>query len=244
MADKTTTTPNLSPEWQLNQLVWVVAALAFAWILGSQIASIRTADRTVQVRGAAELPVKADIATWTLGVTGTGDELASAQAQLSADSAKIRAFLQAQGVPATDLGSLNITVSDARANQYNNGYTGPRFSVQGGVLVRTTALEALQKARNNLDRLVSQGVVLTSSWGPNYAFTKLNDFKPELLSKATAAARDAAEQFAADSGAKVGGIRRATQGSVEVLGRDDFTGESEQLEKRLRLVTTVNYDLR
>lgn len=236
--------PNLSPEWQLNQLLWVVAALTFAWVLGSQIASMRTADRTVQVRGAAELPVRADIATWTLGVTGTADELAAAQAQVSADSKKIRDFLQAQGVPEADLGRLNVSVSDARANQYNNGYTGPRFSVQGGVLVRTQALEALQQARNNLDRLVGQGVVLTSSWGPNYAFTKLNDFKPELLSKATDAARDAAEQFAKDSGAKVIGIRRATQGSVEVLGRDDFTGESEQIDKRLRLVTTVNYDIR
>jgi hypothetical protein len=238
------TTPNLTPEWQLNQLIWVVAALAFAWVLGSQIASIRTADKTVQVRGAAELPVKADIGTWTLGVTGTGEDLASAQAQVSADSKKIREFLLAQGVPSEGLGSLNITVSDARANQYNTGYTGPRFSVQGGVVVRTQALEALQKARNSLDKLVSAGVVLTSSWGPNYAFTKLNDAKPELLSKATAAAREAAEQFAKDSGASVGGIRRATQGSVEVLGRDNFTGESEQVEKRLRLVTTVNYDLR
>lgn len=236
--------PNLSPEWQLNQLIWVLAALAFAWVLGSQIASIRTADRTVQVRGAAELPVRADVATWTLGVTGTADDLAAAQAQVTADSAKIRAFLQAQGVPAADLGSLNVTVNDARANQYNTNYTGPRFGVQGGVLVRTTALEALQKARSNLNQLVSEGVVLTSSWGPNYAFTKLNDYKPELLSKATAAAREAAEQFAKDSGAQIGGIRRATQGSVEVLGRDDFTGESEQLEKRLRLVTTVNFDLR
>ncbi len=237
-------TPNLSPEWQLNQLVWVVAALAFAWVLGSQIASIKTADRTVQVRGAAELPVRADIATWTLGVTGTAETLAAAQAQVSTDSQKIRDFLVAQGVPAADLGSLNITVTDARANQYNNNFTGPRFSVQGGVLVRTAALEALQQARNNLDKLVGAEVILTSSWGPNYAFTKLNDYKPELLSKATAAAREAAEQFAADAGATVKGIRRATQGSVEVLGRDEFTGESEQLEKRLRLVTTVNYDIR
>jgi hypothetical protein len=236
--------PNLTPEWQLNQLIWVVAALAFAWVLGSQIASIRTADRTVQVRGAAELPVRADVATWTLGVTGTGDDLAVAQAQVTADSVKIRTFLQAQGVPAADLGSLNVTVNDARANQYNTNYNGPRFSVQGGVLVRTSALDALQKARDNLNQLVSEGVVLTSSWGPNYAFTKLNDYKPELLSKATAAAREAAEQFAKDSGASLGGIRRATQGSVEVLGRDSFTGESEQLEKRLRLVTTVNFDLR
>jgi hypothetical protein len=240
---KTLKHASLAPEWQLNQLIWVLAALAFAWVLGSQIASIKTADKTVQVRGAAELPVTADLATWTLGVTGAAEEVAQAQALVNADIAKIKAFLTAAGIPSADLDNLNVSVSDARANQYAE-QRGPRFTVQGGVVVRTANLQAAQTARQTLNKLVGQGVVLTSSWGPNYAFTRLNDFKPQLLSAATAEARKAAEQFATDSGARVGSIRRARQGNVEVLGRDDFAAESEQLNKRLRLVTTVDYDLR
>jgi hypothetical protein len=72
----------------------------------------------------------------------------------------------------------------------------------------------------------------------------LNEAKPELISKATAVARLAAEQFAKDSGQHVGGIRRARQGSVEIMGRDSFTSEAEQPAKILRVVTTVDYDLR
>jgi hypothetical protein len=65
-----------------------------------------------------------------------------------------------------------------------------------------------------------------------------------LVSRATGEAYKSAEQFAKDSGARVGGIRRARQGSVEVLGRDGFLQESEQVNKILRVVTTVDYDLK
>lgn len=224
-------------------ILYAFSAIFAAYVLGAQIASWRVTDKTVQVRGAAELPVQADLATWTLGVTGADDDVVAAQGKVTADIARIKAYLVKAGVPEADLENQNITVSDARANQYNQA-VGPRFSVQGGVLVRTTKLEAIQKARQNLDKLVGQGVVLTSSWGPNFAFTRLNAFKPQLLSAATAEALKAAQQFATDSGAQVGGIRRARQGNVEVLGRDEFAGESEQIHKRLRLVTTVEYDVR
>lgn len=234
-------TPMKSP--YLLPALYALSAIFAAYVLGAQIASWRVTDKTVQVRGAAELPVEADLATWTLGVTGANDDVIAAQAQVTADVARIKAYLTKAGIPAADLENQNISVSDARANQYSQA-VGPRFSVQGGVLVRTTNLEAIQKARQNLDKLVGQGVVLTSSWGPNFAFTRLNEFKPQLLSAATAEALKAAQQFATDSGAKVGGIRRARQGNVEVLGRDDFAGEGEQVAKRLRLVTTVDYDLR
>ena len=40
------------------------------------------------------------------------------------------------------------------------------------------------------------------------------------------------------------GIRSATQGSFEILGRDEIGDEASQVFKRVRVVTTVNYRLR
>ena len=220
-----------------------VAVVTGGFVLGNQIASIKTADRTVQVKGAAELPVAADLATWALNVSVSGDDLGATQQQLSGDLAKIRTFLAKYGVKPDEIEMGSLSVSDARANQYNNNQGGPRFVVTGGVTVRTANLEGIQKAKNGLDELLGQGVVLTNSYGPNFAFTKLNEAKLDLVSRAIGEAYKAAEQFAKDSGASVGGIRRARQGSVEVLGRDSFIGESEQVNKVLRVVTTVDYDL-
>lgn len=217
--------------------------IAGGYLLGNQIASLKLADRSVQVRGSAEQPVVADLATWSLGVSASGDDLAVTQQQLSGDIGRIRAFLAKHGIAPADIEISSVSVSDARANQYSNAPAGSRFVVQGGVTVRTASLEGIRKAKDGLDELLGQGVVLTNSYGPNYAFTKLNEAKLDLVSRATGEAYKAAEQFAKDSGAKVGGIKRASQGSVQVLGRDSFMGESEQINKVLRVVTTVDYDL-
>ncbi|TKW60426.1 MAG: SIMPL domain-containing protein [Blastochloris viridis] len=222
--------------------IWAAGVVLAGYVLGSQIATL-TSDSSVQVRGSAEMPVVADLATWSLSVSSSGNDLSEVQKQLSGDLAKIRAFLEKHGIPAADVEMQSLSVSDARANQYNSNTGGDRYVVSGGVSVRTANLEGIAKAKNGLDELLGQGVVLTSSYGPNYAFTKLNDAKLDLVSRATAEAYKAAEQFAKDSNSRVGGIKRATQGSVQILGRDSYLSESEQANKILRVVTTVDYTL-
>ena len=94
------------------------------------------------------------------------------------------------------------------------------------------------------------GVVLSStgefgSGGPTYIFNGLNALKPMMIAEATANAREAAEQFARDSGASLGGIRQANQGVFVILPRDQAPGVSEggQLRKTVRVVSTVQYFL-
>ena len=87
--------------------------------------------------------------------------------------------------------------------------------------------------------------------GPSYLFTGLNTVRPQMIGEATASARTGAEQFARDSHSQLGGIASATQGSFEILGRDQigegggqFGEESSQMFKKVRVVTTVTYRLR
>jgi len=103
--------------------------------------------------------------------------------------------------------------------------------------------------RENVAELLSAGVALQSGGpyqgGPTYLFTRLNDLKPEMIAEATARAREAAAQFAVDSGAALGGIRRANQGLFQILGRDDVTSlrEEQQIHKVVRVVSTIEYFL-
>jgi hypothetical protein len=59
-----------------------------------------------------------------------------------------------------------------------------------------------------------------------------------MIAAATNDARNAALQFAQDSGSKVGSISTASQGVFQVLGDDG------DIRKTVRVVTTVNYELR
>ena len=70
-----------------------------------------------------------------------------------------------------------------------------------------------------------------------FLFVNINAIKPGMIEEATVNARKAAEQFAKDSSSRVGAIRRATQGAIQVNDRDS----SSPHRKIVRVVTTVDY---
>ena len=127
---------------------------------------------------------------------------------------------------------------------------GNRYVINQTLVVRSAEPAKVLAASARVGELVAAGVVLSSggeygSGGPTFLFTGLSDQKPAMIAEATSRAREAAEQFARDSGSRIGGIRRANQGVFEVLPRDRAPGISEQsqLEKTLRVVSTIDYRL-
>jgi len=227
----------------------LLAALGLAaggWLAGRGFERSRLGDRFVTVKGLAERGVEADLASWPLRFTATGAELAAVQASLEQDLGKVRAFLAAQGFRDDEIRLDRLEVTDLLAQPWRSQQEvgENRFIVAQTVVVRSEQVQRVADASRRVGDLVRQGVVLAETTGPQYAFTKLNDVKPDLLAEATRAARSGAEQFAADSGSRVGGIRRATQGVITILPRDPGVGgEESQVEKTVRVVATVDYAL-
>lgn len=213
-------------------------------LIGQGVVNARVGDRAVTVRGVAERSVKADLAVLPLRFTASGDVLSEVQGRIDGDLAIVRQFLTAQGylTSAVDLGRLEV--ADTRSREYASQTGGPRFILAQTVIVRTADVDRVQTTTRALNDLVRQGVVLQDFSGPSYVFTKLNDVRPGMIAEATAAARSGAEQFAEDSGAPLGPIRQATQGSFEILARDEVGDEMTSLNKKVRVVTTISYRLR
>lgn len=209
----------------------------------------RSYDRYVVVKGLATEDVRADLAIWSMSFTATGNDLALAQAQLEENAGKVRAYLTENGIKDDSVRLQGITVSDKQAQTYSgNDGGGPRYVLAQTLMVRTTDINSLIKVSQNISTLVKQGVVLGQPNGgynpaPQFMFTKLNDVKPQMIAEATKNARLSAEQFANDSGQKVGQIRSANQGVFEINARDPSTQESESPDKTVRVVSTVEYYL-
>jgi len=226
-----------------------LGAAAAGWFVGDGLREFRGADRVVTVKGVAERSVDADVALWPLRFVATDDVLARAQARVEENSAAVMRFLAANGIDASQVSVLGFEVTDLLANPYRSGSTTSRYIVAKTLMVRSDAPATVLAASQKVGDLVAAGVVLSSepgpSLGPTYLFTRLNELKPAMIAEATASAREAAQQFANDSGSRLGGIRRANQGIFQVLPRDAAPGFSEesQLAKTLRVVTTVDYAL-
>ena len=233
-------------------------ALAGAFIAGGLIFSAlefsrafveaRTVVREVSVKGLAEQDVKADLSLWPLKFTTTNDDLRAALGKVAADEAIVRQFLAGGGIEDEAVSVQQFAVIDQLAQRYRSGPVQSRYIVSQTLLVRSEAVVAVEALAQKVGQLIEAGVILSSEGGqagPIYLYTKLNEIKPDMLAKALANAREGAAKFAEDSGASVGGIRRANQGVFQILPRDRAPGlyEPGQINKRVRVVSTVVYAL-
>ncbi|QGP79435.1 SIMPL domain-containing protein [Sphingobium sp. CAP-1] len=210
------------------------------YLLGDGLTRARAADRSVTVRGLAEKDVTADLATWSISYAATGFDLPTVRAEIDNNTKELQAYFKSMGFPANAL-----TPVGAGVNQYlNNGVN--TITITQRMLLRTTDIARAQKAVAQQFDLVRRGVTLQEGSGMRYSFTKLNDIKPPMVAAATRDARAAAEQFAKDSGADVGGIKSATQGYFSIDARDGEGGDggSDTPYKKVRVVTTVDFYLK
>ncbi len=177
-------------------------------------------------------------------------EFSPTQDKIVADQRAVLRFLASHGIDSSQVELLSLEVVDKRSNPYEGNPGSARFAINATLVARTDHPDRIRKASQQVGDLVASGVALSSGggWGtgPTYLFTRLNELKPAMLAEATASAREAASEFAKRSGARVGNIRRAQQGLFEILPRDQAPGipEGSQLEKVLRVVTTLEYELK
>ena len=64
-----------------------------------------------------------------------------------------------------------------------------------------------------------------------------------MIAEATQSARQAALQFAKDSGSRVGEIRNAVQGAFSITSPNEEYNEVGSIYKKIRVVTTVTFNL-
>jgi hypothetical protein len=230
--------------------VLALGIAAGGWFIGQGFAKGRAADRYVTVKGISERDVGANMALWPIRYVATDDSLARAQSAVRQSREKVLEFLKRHQIDPASVTVHRLQVTDRMADAYRSGPAASRYIVAETLMVRTENTEVVARASQAVSELVDAGVVLHSemgpSSGPTYLFTKLNDLKPAMIAEATASARQAAEQFAKDSGAELGGIRQANQGLFVIMARDRAQGinEEQERDKTVRVVSTVDFYLR
>lgn len=232
---------------------WGRAVLGIAVGLGLVIAGatvsnavykLRAAQRYVTVKGLAEREVDADLVVWPLTFEVSSNDLAELQRGVEAKRQTVRQFLVDAGFAESELSQAAPRIRDTQSEISYGQQTPPKFRyiAQATVLLRTGKVPLVLAAVEKSGELIGKGVVLVGeNYGRSteYLFTGLNLIKPAMIQEATKNARAAAEQFAKDSGSKVGKIKTATQGLFAITDRDMNSPD----KKQVRVVTTVEYYL-
>ncbi len=225
----------------LAALLVAFGLAAGGYFIGHGLLEARAADRYVTVKGLAEREVKADLVIWPLRYAVTADELATLQRLSDESEAKVRAFL-ARHFDGDDISVSAPQIQDRNAQgMADRSGNLQRYVAEVVVTLRSNRIDEVRKANELLGELVKAGVALVQNYESRtqYSYTGLDKVKPEMIATATRDARQAAEQFAQDSGSKVGSIRNAQQGYFSIEDRDAFSPEYKQI----RVVTTVQFFL-
>ncbi|QIM47986.1 SIMPL domain-containing protein [Pusillimonas sp. DMV24BSW_D] len=226
-------------------LVAVAAGTAAGgWSVGKGLERFRMADRTVVVKGLAEAQVKSDYASWLLTFRRADNDFGAVQRALSADREKVVAFLKDQGFTNEEVEVRPLQVQDVYSREYAASDQPFRYTGTGQVLVKTPRVDLVSAAALGVDPLIQEGLVIEGGMGPQYQLRGFNDHKSPLLEEATNNAREQAEKFASDAGASLGPLKYANQGVIQIFGEGvDYDDPSSQV-KRLRVVSTFEYQLR
>ena len=232
----------------LASLILALGILGAGFVMGCYYYHAKTDNNFVTVKGLAEQDVKADLAVWDLKYVLTGNDVIALQQKLTEQQNIIVNHLKAQGFDENEIYIGRLNTNDLTANPYRSEQTGTRFILNQTITVSSSKVDLVEKSIGTLSELVAQGIIFDNqeySSPVAYIFTKLNDIKPQMLSTATQNAKVAANEFAKSSGTKVGRIHRAQQGVFSILPREEAPGvsESQQINKKVRVVSTVEYYL-
>jgi hypothetical protein len=196
----------------------------------------------VHVKGLSEREVKANLAVWPMQITITDNNLSSLNSKIESQKKKVLNFFTTKGFTAKEITIGISTITDTKADLYNNTKQNFRYLARTEITLRTTDISKIKNAQKESINLASEGILVNSKnqWRPvEYLFTGLNSIKPEMIEEATKKAKEVAEKFAKDSDSKVGKIKTATQGLFTISDRDSNTPDI----KTVRVVTTIHYFL-
>jgi hypothetical protein len=234
----------------------LVGLVAGGYFIGKGSTRFKSDIRTVTVKGLVEKEVKADQAVWMLRFRRASEELKDAHAKITSDREAAVAFLRNQGFKDEEISRQPTRTIDKLAREYSQSQTAERFRyvVTSSVLVTTANVDLVTKAVGTTEELLKSGVILDGQQeggtaNPRFVITTFNALRPQLLADATKNARITAQQFASDSGAQVGKIRSANQGTIKIFGSD---GNDESApysptstpSKKIRVVSTFEFELR
>src|SRR6476661_11284571 len=91
--------------------IFAVGLTTSGYVLGDGLRRAKMAERTVTVRGVSERDVTADLATWSIGFSQQGADLAPVQQSVDSQARSVRAFFQRAGFRPEEIADSDVGVS-------------------------------------------------------------------------------------------------------------------------------------
>ncbi len=243
----------MNPEKKLHPLVWLGIVLGGSFLIATifgmgTVMRIRAQSDIVSVTGSAKMQVTSDQAKWTTQVSRSVREstLKSGYDQLARDVVSAKSFLIAQGIAEAEITISPISMYEVYEQ---NQPVDKRYTLSQIITVQSADVMKVTAASNNVSSIIGQGVIFTTQ-SLEYYYSKLPEARIALLSQAIDDAKARATELAKNSGNRVGKLKTATSGVVQVqsLNSTDVSDygmyDTSQIEKQILVTVKASFALK
>lgn len=229
--------------FRMEAVILALGLLLLGLFIERGFRSFAEKDRSVNVKGLAEMEVPANKVTWPLVYKSLGNNLSQLYDEIKRSNATITQFLKEKGLTEKEISINAPEIIDLQAERYGSDRASVyRYNVTTVITVTSDKVDLVRSLISEQGELLKRGIAITAGdyrYNVSYEYTSLNEIKPSMIEEATKNAREAAEKFAKDSGSELGKIRHAYQGQFSINDRDPNT----PYIKKIRVVTTIDYSL-
>ena len=241
---------HLIPPAIILGICFALAHIGTGFFVYKGIVTAKMTERYVVAKGLVERLEKSDRANWKIRFNVSGNDLSTLSKELSHNSELVQEFLTKAGIDKKEI-SLGVpSIIDLHAREYGAGgpLSSERYSIHYYIEVNSHKVDVLADLSRKTADLLNQGVGITDS-NVYYYLDKFNDLRPELIAEATKNALQVAKSFSQTTGSRIGGIRKANQGTIQLLSPDaspddQYNVGTDSLMKKIRVVATLEFYLK
>ena len=222
----------------------VMSSIIFGWFYSKT----KKSDEAIAVTGSARKRIKSDLVVWSAGVTSEASQLADAYRQTTEGIPRVKQYLMNKGIPENQItiSSISTTTLKKRDNEGNETSEITGYSLHQQVEVRSNDVDKIAQIAREATELINQGILLESN-APQYLYTQLGDLKIEMLGEAAKDAKVRAEKIAESTGDKIGAVRSAKMGVMQITAADSTEvsdagiSDTASIDKDVTAVVNISF---
>lgn len=208
----------------ITAIIFALAIVISAYLLGNAYMNRNNVDGNISVTGLGKEDFTSDLIVWGGSYQQESFNLTEAYGALENDKQVITQYLKSKGINENELVFNAVNSSKNQRAKYSNDgkYIGEEFlgyRLTQSLKIESNDVEKVEKISREITELLNKGIQFYSE-APRYYYTKLADLKIEMISRATADAKQRAEMIANNSGGKLGKLVTAKMGIFQITGQN------------------------
>lgn len=208
----------------LSAIVFALAIVIASVILGHAVINRNKKVGTITVTGLGETNFSSDLIVWEAKFSQVNKDLQQAYLDLKNDKDIISEYFKSKGLDENVIVFSAVETSKNMKQNYSTEgkYMGQEFTdytLSQTVQIKSKEVEKVEKISREVTELLNKGIQLYSM-APRYYYTKLEDLKIEIVSRATENARLRAKSISENSGAVIGDLSSAQMGIFQITGQN------------------------